>query len=370
VRPRLTPSQQSLRLLRWLGPWSDSKRSPGAVNLQRRTLEPRGVACKIYRPENREPSGIYVVAPGLHYAGPDDPRLDRFCRILAHAGFVVVAPFLRSYCQLTVAADAAEDLDLALSEGLRLTAKHKLAPPTLFSISFGCIPSLITAARSQRKNLSALFIFGGFADFNRVIRFAVHGRYWRPDGRLIDVAHDPLNRPAVFINMLPYLVPEPAKTGLREAWLTMAKRSWGRQEMRNTALRQSVARDIAASLSPRWRQMFMLGCGFAPGAAAAIEGCLSKGREDFAFTHPANYLASIRCPVFISHGQNDDVIPYPESEQLFSLFDGLAAPTQLMVTGLFSHTESALPSRDALRREMNTLKRLLRALVYAPQPPG
>ena len=42
-----------------------------------------------------EGSGTPVlIAPGLHYAGADDPRLDRFCRILAAAGHRVIAPFI------------------------------------------------------------------------------------------------------------------------------------------------------------------------------------------------------------------------------------------------------------------------------------
>ena len=38
--------------------------------------------------------------PGIQHQGPDDPRLDRFARVLAHAGYVVGVPALPTMIDL------------------------------------------------------------------------------------------------------------------------------------------------------------------------------------------------------------------------------------------------------------------------------
>ena len=78
------------RLARWLGPWADPTRAP-FVRTEQATVE--HLTVRVYHPRGRTPRATYLIAPGLHYAGPDDPRMDRFCRILAAAGQLVIAPF-------------------------------------------------------------------------------------------------------------------------------------------------------------------------------------------------------------------------------------------------------------------------------------
>ena len=75
------------QLARWLGPWADSNKAPAVATEDTAVDELR---VRLYRPRDA-PRATYLIAPGLHYAGADDPRLDRFCRILASGGHLVVA---------------------------------------------------------------------------------------------------------------------------------------------------------------------------------------------------------------------------------------------------------------------------------------
>src|SRR4051812_21585875 len=94
-------------LARWLGPWADSTASP---EVETRDEEIAGIAARVFR---RHDSTRFdrrvVIAPGLHYAGPDDPRLDRFCRVLAASGHLVIAPFVPSYLALVPDEQAKRD---------------------------------------------------------------------------------------------------------------------------------------------------------------------------------------------------------------------------------------------------------------------
>ena len=92
----------TLSLARWLGPWADAKKAP---QVPARDEDLDGMRIRIYGRHGHP----YLIAPGLHYAGPDDPRLDRFCRILANAGHLVIAPFIPDYLALMPSARAIED---------------------------------------------------------------------------------------------------------------------------------------------------------------------------------------------------------------------------------------------------------------------
>jgi hypothetical protein len=77
-------------LVRWLGPWADAAKAPDVATSDTAV---DGMRVRLYRP-SRAPRATFLIAPGLHYAGPDDVRMDRFCRIPAAGGHLVVAPFI------------------------------------------------------------------------------------------------------------------------------------------------------------------------------------------------------------------------------------------------------------------------------------
>src|SRR4051812_31136796 len=90
-------------LARWLGPWADTTTAP-RVDTTEATIE--HIRVRFYGAEDGKP---FLIAPGLHYAGPDDARMDRFCRIIAAGGHRVVAPFIPDYLALTPSARAVDD---------------------------------------------------------------------------------------------------------------------------------------------------------------------------------------------------------------------------------------------------------------------
>ncbi|HZO17058.1 MAG TPA: hypothetical protein VFB62_27465 [Polyangiaceae bacterium] len=351
-------SKSTATLIRWLGPWASPEHVPD-VRRERVAID-----AYVYEPHGRA-TGVYVVVPGLHYAGPDDPRMDRFCRVLSAAGLIVVAPFVRCYRTLEVRADASTDVTSACAYAIDLASARGLPRPALFSISFASAPAIEAAASDAlRDKLGALVIFGGFHDFAGVIRFAISGRAFDA-GRALRVPHDPLNAPAVFINVLPHLeVSDEARDRLPEAWLEMARSTWGRPELRPPVKRQPIADRIASELPPSLRPLFMTGCGLRTGGPALVEAGLSRAASHFHFTDASPHLPRLRAPVVIAHGRDDDVIPFPEALKL-----ARALPTghrhAVHLTGLYGHTGSLLPPPRALLHEAQTMWSLTRSLVAA-----
>lgn len=341
-------------LVRWLGPWAE-RAVPTGVRRSELWLGPdRDVYAYAYEPERHAPIGAYLVAQGLHHMGPDDPRMDRFCRALAAAGMLVLAPGLRDFLALRIAPRATDDLALGWEQLASMAAARRLPRPAVFSISFGGSPAIELCARLGDR-VGALVLFGAFADFDATVRHAVAG-----EGR------DPLNSPAVFLNLLDVLESDAGRRGpLALAWRTMVERTWGRMELKRPGARDPIAHEIAEALPPAQRELFLVGCGLAPGGLAILERALAATRDDFAFADPRPHLPELRAPVLLVHGRDDDVIPWTEVHKLSAALRP-GHEHRVFITGLYGHTGAALPPLGALAREGITLLGLVRALVDAP----
>lgn len=366
-----------LRLLRWLGPWAGDAQVPGDVRRERWVLRSgalRGrradrlgleraagdvteLSAYVYRPRG-EPLGHYVVVPGLHFDGPDDVRLDRFCRVLSHAGFEVVAPFVPAYVDLRVAPTAPDDVEQVVRAVARRIAPDERV--TLFSISFGSWPALEVAARLP-EHVDAVVTFGGYADFESSVRFAVDGVMRSPDGDF-PMKRDPLNVPALFLNVLPFIDDAGDPRPLERAWREMAYRTWGRMELKAPGRLAPIAREVAEDVPPAQRELFLIGCGVVPGAEALVTRALERARDALAFASPRAACERVRTPVVICHGRDDDVIPWGEAPKLErALCDHV--PVRLLLTGLYGHTGSQRPSASALAKEARTLLAIARCLA-------
>ena len=121
----------------------------------------------------------------------------------------------------------------------------------------------------------------------------------------------------------------------------------------------AIAHELAPGVPASVRELFLVGIGAVPGAAALAEAALA--RFDARALDPAPYLARIRHRVDLVHGTDDDVIPFAQSHALAA---GLVnADVRVHITGLYGHTGSALPRPASLARELATMLRVLRVLA-------
>ncbi len=349
------------RLIRWLGPWAGENALPRNVRRERWKLGPHrsgaprpgapqptspAMEADVYWPlAGARPRGAYLIAQGMHFLGPLDPRLARFCQILCSAGFVVIAPGLPSYLDLRFEERCADELEFAARAALdRLPPEIGLS---LFSISFGSWPAFQVASRVP---IDALVCFGGYADFAEALRFCIRGS----DGD-DSIAHDPLNAPVLFLNLLETLPGRPRDTArLEHAWRTMVFRTWGRAELKAADARAEIAESIARGLSADEQALFLKGCGLRPGGAELFDEALELAREGFLWADPRPAIERLRCPVAVAHGRDDDVIPWQHAERLRDLCSAVV-PTQLFLTGMYGHTGSQRPTLSAAYEELRTL---------------
>ena len=324
-------------LARWLGPWASTTRAPAVPH---RDEDLDGMRVRIYGTGGTP----YLIAPGLHYAGADDPRLDRFCRVLAAAGHLVIAPFVPDYLALAPSERAKHDFIRALHAMPRWSDRA----PVVFSVSFGSLLALAAAAE-HGDAIAGLVLFGGYAEFAAVMRHCLSG-----EGR------DPLNQPVVLQNLLAHLEPAPADpAALVAGWRRYVERTWGRPKIKVRARYVAIAHELAPGVPASVRELFLVGIGAVPGAVPLADAALR--RFDARALDPAPYLPRIRHRVDLVHGTDDDVIPFAQSHRLAA---GLVnADVRTHITGLYNHTGAMLPHPASLARELATMVRVLRVLA-------
>jgi pimeloyl-ACP methyl ester carboxylesterase len=353
-----------LSLGRWLGPWTDGARMPEGVTREEIDVPAgrgadRPMRISVYRPAGPA-RGSLLLVPGLHYLGPADPRMDRFARVLAASGIVTAAPHLPDYLALIPTRALFHDVERALDALLALPGRPP-GRPGVFSISFGSLPALALAA-SRGDAIGALVVFGGYARFTDTLEFCIRGRP--------GAAHDPLNRPVVFMNLLPWLPGKPEDPApLLAAWRRYVEATWGRPAMKADAAWRAAAEEAAAGLSPSDRSLFLRSTGAWPGGDALFDEALAAARDEFAWLDPGPFLRDIRVPVHVVHGAEDDVIPH---EHALSLARAMppGAVRGVHVTGLYGHTQGSgmgagIGKIRALAHEAGTLVQMLAALAAA-----
>lgn len=317
-------------LARWLGPWADATRAP---DVPVRDREVAGIRVRVYGTQGTP----YYIAPGLHYAGPDDPRMDRFCRVLAAAGHHVAAPFIPSYLALTPDARAIEDF-IAVFDAIDFAE-----PPVVFSISFGSLLAFALAA-ARPDAVRRLVIFGGYADFHATMRYCLTG-----DGR------DPLNQSIVLMNLLPHIEHD---GDVATWWRAFCERTWGRPELKARDRFVPIAEELAAQVPAAIRELFLVGVGAVPGAWEFAEPALQ--RFDARALDPRPHAERVTCRVDLVHGADDDVIPYPQAHALAKLLPH--ADVRTHITGMYGHTGAHRPPLRVLAQELVTMVRVLLAM--------
>ena len=293
--------------------------------------------------------GALLLVPGLHYLGPADPRLDRLCRVFASARLLVLCPFLPDFGRLRVAPTLGSDATRAYDALVALPDFPAGVVPGIFSISFGSLPALQVAAS---RPAGGLMMFGGYADWAETMRFSLEGTEGRP--------YDPLNRPVVFNNLLPFFegVDEEA---VRVAIFEQVRATWGRPEMKEPGALEPSAMRLASSLDSDSIELFLQATGMRPGGNERAFEALERAGSAFDHLDPVPWASQVAIPALVAHGREDDVIPYEHAPRLAAMIPS----ARCVITGIYAHTGQAglLDLVPRARDELSAMIQLLRAMA-------
>ncbi len=270
------------------------------------------VPARLYVPDGGS-THTWIVVPGVHGGGVEEPRLARLTTRLAGAGYTVLSlplPDLREFRVVGRSTDQIEDATQWLLADATLTPQGTVS---LAGISFGGGLTMVAAGRAAiADRIDRVVSFGGHGDLPRVIEYLCTGRL--PDGTA-QPAHD-YGVAILLLAALPQLVPAeqvaPLDAGIR-AFLVASMAS-GRDDPQAAQLFEAAR--LAGESLPEPARAIMRDVNTRDGSrlgpmlrpfAEAVGGdpALSPERSPIP-----------RAPVFLIHGAVDNVIPQTETTSL------------------------------------------------------
>jgi len=307
--------------------------------LQPMTVPWRGGAlrARAYQPVHSRGTRAILLVPGVHAAGIDEPRLVGFARDLTGMGHPVLTielPDLTHYEITSRTTDMIED-----AAGWMIGRPEYAGPDGrigMMGISFGGGLSLVAAGRpSISSRVAFAMSFGGHGDLPRTLRYLCTGI--QPDGALRP-PHD-YGLAIVLLNVADQVVPSVQVEALRSAILSFLEAS--RLDMvdkTKAAAEFARAKGLEAALPEpahtymgyvNARDVARLGPVLLPTLAArGGDPSLSPSRS-----------SAPRCPVYLLHGTDDNVVPAIESTIVAEELRRRGLTVHLLETPLITHAE-------------------------------
>jgi hypothetical protein len=279
---------------------------------------------------------VFLLTPGVHASGVDEPRLVGFARDLASMGHAVVTigpPDLARYTITTRATDAIEDAAVWLGRQRDLAPDGRIG---MMGISFAGGLSIVAAGRpSLRNTVREVVSLGGHGDLPRTLRYLCTGD---EPGSPHRPPHD-YGVVIILLGVVDRVVPADQAPALREAVLTFLEAS--RLDLIDKA--KSLAEfEHAMALGSALPEPSRTIMGYVNTRDVAHLGPLLLPHVGAMGDDPA--LSPARSPVpsarvYLLHGTEDNVIPAAESIHLAAFFRERQVPVELLATPLITHAE-------------------------------
>jgi dienelactone hydrolase len=333
ARPAFHHSRAAALLVAFAAPKDAAASGPTLVE-ERTSFDVAGrtIPARLYAPAGVKDAPAIVMVHGVHFRGMEEPRLERFARAVAGAGYVVMTPEVSELSDYRVAPASIETVGAAVRE---LGARRHTRQVGLMGMSFGGGIALLTAADPRFADQVAFVVaIGAHDDLGRVTRFFVTNTAVAPSGTERPLhAHEYGATVAVYARVASFFPAEDVPAA------RVALRKWLEQD-------REAARAAAAALSPASRaKVEKL---FAADVAAVRDEIVAmlatdEAQREMRRMSPHENLAGLRANVFLLHGEGDTVIPATETQWLAA--DVPPARLRMaLITPAIQHVELHAPS--------------------------
>ena len=285
-------------------PWV-SRALTGAVTIEDLNLRldgpggARPVRARLYLPVGRPNAPAMVIFHGVHYLGIDEPRLVGFARAMASCGIRVLTPELPGIKDYHVSEDSVE----TIGESVNWFAAKTGGPVGVMGLSFSGGLALVAVEQPQyRKAFRFVFAVGAQDSMARVTQYYLTGRDARPDGSVEVLKPHEYGPLVIEYEYLEDCVPaadlEPVRAVLR-AHLYENKQAEAQAMARLSPSQRAEAEALMDPSLPQTR--------------AKIAHAIELNSYKFPELSPERGLATIATPVYLLHGEADNVIPAAET---------------------------------------------------------
>jgi acetyl esterase/lipase len=291
------------------------------------------VRARVYIPQNRPHAPVMVIFHGVHHLGIDEPRLVGFAAAMAGCGIRVLTPELPGIKDYHVSQDSVA----AIGESVRWFAAQTGRPVGVMGLSFSGGLALVAASEPQYHPAFKFVVAVGSQDsMLRVAEYYLTGRVARPDGSVESLPpheYGPLVLEYEHVNdFVSAQDLAPVRAVLRAHLYEDRAGEAAATRLLNDAQRRE-ARDLMDTKLPATR--------------SAIAASIARHAGDSPGLSPEGRLRTLDTPVYLLHGEGDNIIPSAETLWMASELqpDDLKA---MLVSPVLSHLDLNGPKPGAM----------------------
>jgi pimeloyl-ACP methyl ester carboxylesterase len=261
------------------------------------------IRARMYAPVNRPDAPSIMVIHGVHYLGINEPRLVAFASAMSSCGLRVLTPELAEIKDYQVGANSIASIGDA---AVWLDHQNGNRPVGVMGLSFSGSLALLAAAEPQyRPDIKFVAAVGSEDEMSRVANYYITGRDQRPDGSVEILPPHEYGALVLEYENLEDFVPAadlPAVRSVLRDHLYEDVPAERAALAKLTPAQAAEARQLMDTTSPITRRM--------------LAESNARHLEAMASVSPHGHLAQITAPVYLLHGEADNVIPTTETEWL------------------------------------------------------
>ncbi|ADW70017.1 alpha/beta hydrolase family protein [Granulicella tundricola] len=282
------------------------------------------VRARLYMPANNPNAPALIVLHGVHHLGIDEPRLEGFASAMASTGLRVLTPELPDIKDYHVDSTSIK----TIGESTQWFAHKTGAPVGVMGLSFsGGLALLAAADPLYKKDFKFVFAVGSQDSMNRVAQYYRTNQDERPNGSTeLLPAHEygPLVLEYEYVEDF---VPRQDIARIRavlRAHLYEDKPAEATASLKLDERQKAEALDLMDAASPHTRSLI---------AAAA-----ARHANELNGLSPGGHLRTLMTPVYLLHGQADNIIPSAETLWMASELPTITLQAML-VSPVISHLD-------------------------------
>ncbi|MBD3609651.1 MAG: hypothetical protein HUJ30_03790 [Gammaproteobacteria bacterium] len=259
----------------------------------------------IYKPSTGEAQAVIMLIPGADEHGKDERRLVAFAYSLARVGFMVLVPELPDFQNFRLRPENAQQVALLVKQLYQQGVVNRERPFGIAAFSYAVGPVFLAASSAELvEQVDFILAVGGYYNIYDSVSYITTGYFQTKEKSY-------------------YLTPHPyARMVLVESHLEFL----GEHDQRilrrviNRLMRDQGApvKDLVAQLSPAARALYTLAENRDPKKVKSLIDSLPKAmKSNIASLDLASHqLHRLHSQVILIHGRDDNMIPFPQSQQL------------------------------------------------------
>ncbi len=262
------------------------------------------VRARMYLPRNNPHAPTMVILHGVRNLGIDEPRLMGFAAAMASCGIRVLTPELPGIKDYRVSTDSVR----TIGESVQWFAARAGGPVGVMGLSFSGGLALVAAEDPRyRPYFKFVAVVGSQDSMARVTQFYRTGRDARPDGStevLKPHEYGPLVIEYAYLqDFVPAADLQPVRAVLRAHLYEDRPGEAAAMRLLTDAQRREARALMDTSL---------------PATQAGVAQAIARHANEFPELSPERGLRTLTTPVYLLHGEADNVIPAAETQWMVS----------------------------------------------------